>query len=99
MATSAGTRLLKWLGDPPAVGEDLWRVPNWRYENRRTIALHHFASFKIEQSFIPGLSKAPNNKLTFHVFDLSSGVLLRTEHQSYRNPSELLGFDQIKESA
>jgi hypothetical protein len=43
--------------------------------------------------------KAPNNKLTFHVFDLSSGVLLRTEHQSYRNPSELLGFDQIKESA
>jgi hypothetical protein len=58
MATSAGTRLLKWLGDPPAVGEDLWRVPNWRYENRRTIALHHFASFKIDQSFIPGLSKS-----------------------------------------
>lgn len=43
--------------------------------------------------------KAPDGKLTFHIFDLTSGVLLRTEHQSYRSPSELLGIDQVKESA
>lgn len=41
--------------------------------------------------------KAPYGKITFHIFDLHSGMLVRTEHQSYRNPSELLG--EAKESA
>jgi hypothetical protein len=31
------TRLIKWVGDPRAVREDGWRVPNWRYENNRKI--------------------------------------------------------------
>lgn len=41
--------------------------------------------------------KAPYGQTTFHIFDLASGVLVRTEHVEYRNPSELLG--SIKESA
>lgn len=56
--TSSGTRLIKWLGDAPMVGEDLWRVPNWRYENRRIIALPHYASFVVHKEHIPGLSKS-----------------------------------------
>lgn len=29
--------------------------------------------------------------VTYHTFDLKTGALLRTEHQPYRNPRELLG--------
>ena len=43
--------------------------------------------------------KAPDGKVTFHIFDLSNGKLLRTEHQPYRDPSELLGLTKVKESA
>ena len=35
-----GSRLIKWVGDPRAVKEeDLFGVPNWKYENNRVIAL------------------------------------------------------------
>ena len=30
-------RLLKWVGDPPVLRKDGWRVANWKYENRRVI--------------------------------------------------------------
>ncbi len=43
--------------------------------------------------------KAPDGKVTFHIFDLATGILLRTEHVPYRDPSELLGLTQVKESA
>lgn len=33
------SRLIKWVGDPRAVKEDLFGVPNWRYENSRVIAM------------------------------------------------------------
>jgi hypothetical protein len=39
MRCPTGYRLIKWLGDPPALREDGWRVANWRYENRRLIAM------------------------------------------------------------
>jgi hypothetical protein len=44
--------------------------------------------------------KAPEGYVTFHIFDLTTGTLLRTERLPYRNPSELLGSQvKIKESA
>jgi len=33
------SRLIKWVGDPRAVKEDMFGVPNWRYENSRVIAM------------------------------------------------------------
>lgn len=35
----AKTRFLKWIGMPPVLRADGWRVYNWKYENRRTIAM------------------------------------------------------------
>lgn len=32
-------RYLKWVGEPPVVQADGFRIHNWRYENRRKIAL------------------------------------------------------------
>ena len=54
-----GTRLIKWLGDPPALDADnLWMIPDWRYENRRQIAMNGISTLIIEQSAIPGLSRS-----------------------------------------
>lgn len=36
---SATYRLLKWVGEPPVLQADGFRIHNWRYENRRRIAL------------------------------------------------------------
>ena len=58
MNTKRNTRLIKWLGDPPMVGKDGWSVPNWRYENRRVIALPWIAWRRIDQSDLPGLSRS-----------------------------------------
>lgn len=35
----AKTRFLKWVGMPPVLQSDGWRVANWKYENRRPIAM------------------------------------------------------------
>lgn len=40
----AGYRLIKWVGDPPALKPNGWTPANWRYENARTIALRRFSS-------------------------------------------------------
>lgn len=43
---SGQTRLIKWMGDPPALiagTHPVPRVANWHYENRRSIALPGFA--------------------------------------------------------
>jgi hypothetical protein len=40
--------------------------------------------------------KAPEGFVTFHIFDLATGMLIRTEHRAYRKPSELLGSVQEK---
>jgi len=37
--------------------------------------------------------------VSFHFFDLATGVLLRTERLPYRRPSELLGDEKVKEIA
>jgi hypothetical protein len=42
-------RKIKWIGDPPAVKGDGWRVHDWTYENSRVIALHGFAERIVEQ--------------------------------------------------
>lgn len=34
--------------------------------------------------------KGPEGTVTFHVFRLETGTLLRTEHPAYRNPAELM---------
>lgn len=39
-------------------GADGWRVPNWRYENRRVIALPWIAWRLIEPQHLPGLSRS-----------------------------------------
>lgn len=36
---SASFRYLKWVGEPPVVQADGFRIHNWKYENRRRIAL------------------------------------------------------------
>jgi len=54
-----GTRLLKWLGDPPALDADnLWTVPDWSYENRRQIALPGISSCIVTPTNIKGLSRS-----------------------------------------
>lgn len=58
MTRQNGTRLIKWLGDPPVVGEDGWSVPNWRYENLHVIAQPGHASRGISKADLPGLSKS-----------------------------------------
>lgn len=54
-----GTRLIKWLGDPPAVdADDLWSVPDWKYENRRQIALPGVTEVIANAAGIRGLSRS-----------------------------------------
>lgn len=35
--------------------------------------------------------KGPEGTATFHLFDLSTGELLKTDQPGYRNPAELVG--------
>ena len=51
-------RLIKWVGDPPVLRKDGWRVANWHYENRRVIALHGHAERFFEKSIDPRLSRS-----------------------------------------
>jgi len=53
------TRKVKWLGDPPAVYEhDWWSIPDWKYENKRVIAMPGRSDILVNQSAIPGLSRS-----------------------------------------
>jgi hypothetical protein len=79
-----GVRLIKWIGDPPIVGEDGWRIPNWRYENRRVIALQGYTSRIIEKSDIPGLSRTYrwDKHLTDFILEMpkaDADILLRAQ--------------------
>ena len=42
------------------------------------------------------LCKGPEGTVTFHMFALDTGLLLRTERPPYRNPRELLGAGGIR---
>lgn len=49
-------RKIKWIGDPPVLRKDGWSVGNWRYENKRLIAMKG-TSRTISPKDVPGLSK------------------------------------------
>jgi len=38
------------VGDPPVLRKDGWTVANWKYENKRFIALHGYATRQIDKS-------------------------------------------------
>jgi hypothetical protein len=88
-------RLIKWLGDPPVLRKNGWSVANWRYENRRVIALPGFVERVIDKSLDPRLTRSyhwdkdlPNYVLPMELGD--ARVLLERCPHEFRDVTEVL---------
>ncbi|MDQ3168362.1 MAG: hypothetical protein M3P94_06915 [Chloroflexota bacterium] len=83
-------RYLKWVGDPILAKQDGWGVPNWKYENRRVIALQGFTSRGINKSDDPRLSRSYfwDKDLPGFVLEVEAGdaaVILEIAGEEFRD--------------
>src|SRR5262245_60825045 len=81
---SRSTRLIKWMGDPPALiagTHPVPRVANWHYENRRTIAAPGRSErvvlrFATERDVVGRPIEVPNGLSRDYHWDLSNKHLV-----------------------
>lgn len=88
-----GMRMIKWVGDPPMLLEDHWRVANWDYENRRVIPVPGKSIRRLRPKDIPGLSRehvwgkvgGTDQDLIQAVDPIDAALILADNHREFKD--------------
>lgn len=67
-------RKIKWIGDPPVVKSDGWRIHDWTYENNRVIA-HHGYHLRVLEKGTPAADGRRISRTYVWGYDNLSGII------------------------